>query len=58
MAYAGGVAAAGSGGYRKSRCGEFLELVRMVEPRIIYHSSRMHFFSFDGFFVYTFRYRD
>jgi hypothetical protein len=57
LAYAGGVAAAGSG-YRKSRCWEFLELVRTAEPRIIYHSSRMHFFCFDGFFVYTFRCRD
>lgn len=32
---------------------EFIELVRIAQPKIIYHVGRMHFFSFDGFAVYT-----
>lgn len=33
---------------------EFLELVRIAEPKIIYHRKRMFFFAFDGFVMYTF----
>ena len=33
---------------------EFLELVEIAQPRIIYHRGRMHFFAFDGFVMYTF----
>lgn len=32
---------------------QFLELVGMANPRTIYHSGRIHFFSFDGFVMYT-----
>jgi hypothetical protein len=31
----------------------FVELVRIAQPKIIYHVGRMYFFSFDGFAVYT-----
>lgn len=33
---------------------EFLELVGIAKPKIIYHKGRMHFFAFDGFVMYTF----
>ena len=33
---------------------EFLELVEIAKPVIIYHVRRMFFFAFDGFVVYTF----
>ena len=33
---------------------EFLELVDIAKPRIIYYRRRMHFFAFDGFVMYTF----
>jgi hypothetical protein len=33
---------------------EFLRLVEISNPRIIYHRRRMHFFAFDGFVMYTF----
>ena len=33
---------------------EFLELVDIAKPKIIYHVRRMHFFAFDGFVMYTF----
>jgi len=33
---------------------EFLELVEVAKPQIIYHRKRMHFFAFDGFVMYTF----
>jgi hypothetical protein len=33
---------------------EFLELVSVAEPKIIYHRKRMYFFAFDGFVMYTF----
>ncbi|MBN2336720.1 hypothetical protein JXL21_14275 [Candidatus Bathyarchaeota archaeon] len=61
MAYAGTVAAAArsASSYRvKFRREEFLELVSIAEPRIIYHRGRMHFFSYDGFVIYTFQCRD
>jgi len=32
---------------------EFIELVRIAQPKIIYHVKRIYFFSFDGFAVYT-----
>ncbi|MBL7168296.1 hypothetical protein ISS40_06445 [Candidatus Bathyarchaeota archaeon] len=37
---------------------EFLELVDIAKPRIIYHRRRMHFFAFDGFVMYTFECED
>jgi len=49
----------GSSSYRvKFRREEFLELVQVAKPRIIYQAGRMHFFSYDGFAVYTFQCRD
>ncbi len=64
MAYAGGTAAAvaaaqNSSSYRvKFRRREFLELVEIAKPRIIYHRKRMHFFAYDGFVMYTFECED
>jgi hypothetical protein len=64
MAYAGGTAAAvaaaqHSSSYRvKFRRREFLKLVEIAKPRIIYHRKRMHFFAFDGFVMYTFECED
>lgn len=37
---------------------QFLELVDMADPKIIYHVRRMHFFAFDGFVMYTFECRN
>ena len=37
---------------------EFLELVDIAKPQIIYHRKRMHFFAFDGFVMYTFECED
>ena len=59
MAYTGGAAAAAaaqhSSSYRvKFQRREFLRLVDIAKPRIIYHRKRMHFFAFDGFVMYTF----
>ena len=61
MAYAGGATAATaaaaqqSSSYRvKFQRREFLTLVDIAKPRIIYHRRRMHFFAFDGFVMYTF----
>ena len=60
MAYAGGAAAAAaaaqhSSSYRvKFMREEFLELVRIAKPSIIYYRKRMHFFAYDGFVMYTF----
>ena len=31
----------------------FLELIRIARPRIIYHRKNMHFFAYDGFVMYT-----
>jgi hypothetical protein len=31
----------------------FLELVRIARPRIMYHRKKMHFFAYDGFVMYT-----
>lgn len=59
MAYAGGAAAAAAAmhtsSYRvKFRKTEFMELVQMAQPSVIYHVRRMHFFAHDGFVMYTF----
>jgi hypothetical protein len=37
---------------------EFLELVAIAKPQIIYHRKRMHFFAYDGFVMYTFECED
>ena len=42
----------------KFRREEFLELVKIAEPKILYQRGRMHFFAFDGFVMYTFEYQD
>jgi hypothetical protein len=59
-AYAGGAAAAAAqhtSSYRvKFKRNEFLELVQIAQPEIIYHVRRMHFFAYDGFVMYTFEY--
>lgn len=48
-----------SSSYRvKFKREQFLELVRIAEPKIIYHRGRMHFFAFDGFVMYTFECED
>ena len=33
---------------------EFLELVEIAIPKIIYHRKGMYFFAFDGFIMYTY----
>ncbi|MHA1934369.1 MAG: hypothetical protein ACW97A_03725 [Candidatus Thorarchaeota archaeon] len=54
----GGAAAAATlhtSSYRvKFQRQEFLELVEIAQPKIIYHRRRMHFFAYDGFVMYTF----
>jgi hypothetical protein len=61
VATAGTTAAAASvtaSSYRvKFRRSEFLELVQIAKPEIIYHTGRMHFFAYDGFVMYTFECR-
>lgn len=48
-------AVSSSSSYRiKFRRAQFLELVEIANPKIIYHRGRMHFFSYDGFVMYTF----
>jgi len=60
MATAGGTAAVvaaaqHASSYRvKFRRKEFLELVEIAKPNLIYHRKRMHFFAFDGFVMYSF----
>jgi hypothetical protein len=61
MAYAGGAAggaaaaASHTSSYRvKFKRDEFLRLVEIADPGIIYHSGRIHFFAYDGFVMYTF----
>jgi hypothetical protein len=61
MGYAAGGAAAAAAAaqhassYRvKLHRREFLELVEIAQPNIIYHRRRMHFFAYDGFVMYTF----
>ena len=50
MAYAGETAAAThTSSYRvKFRKNEFMDLVQMAQPSIIYHVRRMHFFAHNG----------
>jgi hypothetical protein len=44
-----------SSSYRvKFKREQFLQLVDIARPAIIYHKGRMHFFAFDGFVMYTF----
>ena len=64
MAFAGSTAATvaaaqNSSSYRvKFKRKEFLELYKIAEPKIVYHTGRMHFFSFDGFVMYSFECED
>jgi hypothetical protein len=65
LAYAGGATAAtvaasqSSSSYRvKFMRREFLELVEIAGPRVIYQTGRMHFFAFEGFVMYTFECED
>jgi hypothetical protein len=53
------VAAAHTSSYRvKFRRKEFLELVEIAKPNIIYRTKRIHFFAYDGFVMYTFNCED
>jgi hypothetical protein len=53
------IAAQHTSSYRvKFQRTEFLELVELATPKIIYHVRRMHFFAFDGFVMYTFECED
>ena len=53
------VAAQHTSSYRvKFRRKEFLELVEIAKPKVIYHRGRMHFFAYDGFVMYTFECED
>lgn len=60
MAIAGGttvavIAAQHTSSYRvKFKGKQFLELVEIAKPKIIYQTGRMHFFAFDGFVMYSF----
>lgn len=60
MGYAAGGAAAAAAAqhassYRvKLHRREFLELVEIAQPKIIYHRRRMYFFAYDGFIMYSF----
>ena len=43
-----------AGSYRvKFAREEFLQLVRVAKPKMIYHRKNMHFFAYDGFVTYT-----
>jgi len=56
---AAAIAAQHTSSYRvKFNRNEFLELVEMAKPKIIYHRRRMHFFAYDGFVMYTFECED
>ena len=53
------IAAQHTSSYRvKFRRREFLELVQIAKPTLIYHTGRMHFFAYDGFVMYTFECED
>ena len=53
------IAAQHTGSYRvKFRREEFLELVEIAKPTIIYATRRIHFFAYDGFVMYTFECED
>jgi hypothetical protein len=59
MAFAGdavaaAAAAAHTSSYRvKFRRREFLELVQIAKPEIIYRRGKNHFFAFNGFVMYS-----
>lgn len=54
-ATAGAHAESASSSYRvKLKRAQFMELVEIANPKIIYHTRRMHFFAYDGFVMYTF----
>jgi len=56
---AAAVAAQHTSSYRvKLQKQEFLKLVEIAKPKIIYHRRRMHFFAYDGFVMYTFECED
>ncbi|MCW4041418.1 MAG: hypothetical protein NWE83_11800 [Candidatus Bathyarchaeota archaeon] len=58
-ATAAAIAAQHTSSYRvKFRRREFLELVAIAKPTIIYNRKRMHFFAYDGFVMYTFECED
>ena len=53
------IAAQHTSSYRvKFRRREFMELVAIAKPKLIYHRKRMHFFAYDGFVMYTFECED
>ena len=53
------IAAQHTSSYRvKFRRQEFIELVQIAKPKLIYHTGRMHFFGYDGFVMYTFECED
>jgi hypothetical protein len=53
------IAAQHSSSYRvKFRRREFLELVQIAKPKLIYNTGRMHFFAYDGLVMYTFECED
>ena len=61
MTFEGGTAvtATHTGSYRvKFARNEFLELVGIAQPEIIYHRKSMHFFAYDGFVMYSFECND
>ena len=48
-------AAAHTSSYRvKFTREQFLELIEIAKPKVIYHRGRIHFFAYDGFVMYTF----
>jgi hypothetical protein len=50
-----GIATQQTSSYRvKFRRKEFLELLEIAKPELIYQTGRMHFFAYDGFVMYTF----
>ena len=53
------IAAQHTSSYRvKFKRKQFLELVEIAKPEIIYQTGRMHFFAYDGFAMYTFECED
>ncbi|MDG6222849.1 MAG: hypothetical protein QCH99_06260 [Candidatus Bathyarchaeota archaeon] len=53
------IAAQHTSSYRvKFKRKQFLELVEIAKPKIIYQTGRMYFFAFDGFVMYSFECED
>jgi len=53
------IAAQHTSSYRvKFKRREFLELVQIAKPNLIFQTGRMHFFAYDGFVMYTFECED